>query len=476
MGNPVTDRPKRQLFTLSDQSFEAPNYVDSSGRLFTRPANDVPLMFWPDGSWCHPGNTFIREQFERGLSRLNGGGSVAVASRQISHLLRFCWRRRIEILSLTDNDFTSFIGELIREPHSRRAGQKAREGTAVISIGRSCLQFLECVGRHSGSIDFLGENGRIRATRKVFEVTVREGRTTRKVKTVHYWDHHSLPEPSSPKVRLPISTANIEKLRKAIGPMSTTAHQRMRRHCVLKLLEITGVRRGEISLLKVEDVRRANQMSMPMLRVPTLKKRKSIPPARYVPISRGDINFIMQYIDVHRRSIVRRKLLDRSDHGFLLVNGINGQPFRPASITQEVKKLAKHAEIEEIACPHMFRHRFFTKLFVALIEHHQANSSDEFRRMLIDGESLKRKVLEWSGQSSIESLDHYIDLAFDEVGDYKRTYDLTNVGITLDSFRGTLEAEVQALNDGEAPILVARRLLTEIEALKQSLRLADSEA
>ena len=96
--------------------------------------------------------------------------------------------------------------------------------------------------------------------------------------------------------------------------------------------------------------------------------------------------------------------------------------------------------------------------------------------MLIDGESLKRKVLEWSGQSSIESLDHYIDLAFDEVGDYKRTYDLTNVGITLDSFRGTLEAEVQALNDGEAPILVARRLLTEIEALKQSLRLADSEA
>jgi integrase len=313
------------------------------------------------------------------------------------------------------------------------------------------------------------------AIRKSHEVKTREGTKSRTIKKVSYWDHHSFPEPSALKRRLPISTANIEKLRQAVGTMSTSPHQRMRRHCTLKLLEVTGARRGEIALIETQFVKNAGEMEMPMLRVPTLKKRRSSPPYRFVPISRSDIEFIMQYVEVHRRAVVRRKLRGQSDHGFLLV-GEDGMPYQPNSITQEVRKLARHAGIDEVACPHMFRHRFFTKLFVALIEQHQSENPDCFRQLLIDGESLKRKVLEWSGQSSIESLDHYIDLAFDEIGNYKKVYNLANVGLALDSFQGTLEAEMQAIGQGEAPFLVAERLIRQITSLRNALDAAKAVA
>jgi integrase len=460
---------KRQLYTLSEQSFEAPNIVDHEGKLRTRPANNLPMMIWPDGSWCSSANTFMRELFEKGLSRRNRGGSLAVAAANLTHLLRFCWGRQTDPSDLTDNQFREFIVHLIEEPRAKRPEQKARNANGVIAIGRTCLQYLDCVGRQMGDTSLIGPDGRIRAQVKQYQVKIAARGSGRATKNIHYWDHPAFPEPDTKRKRSPISTAMIEDMRRAVASISKTSHQRMRRHTILKLLEVTGARRGEVAGITVESVQQASRMKIPMLRVPTFKKRDDPTAHRLVPISRADIAFLLQYVDIHRRSIIKRQLKSKPDHGLLLVNGITGEALHANSITQEIRLLASAANVEEKACPHMFRHRFLTKLFVALIEQHNIENTDQFRRLLIDGEELKRKVAEWSGHSSLESLEHYIDLAFDEVGSYKNVHNLVSAGLAIDSFVGTVQAEIDALEDGESPHLVGQRLIKQVMALRSDL-------
>lgn len=465
---------KRQLFHLTDVHFECPTYLDADGRLFTRPANNIPLIKWPNGAWCSPANTFMRELFEKGLSRRNRGGTLAVAASNISHLLRFCWQRRLDLHHLTDNDFYNFIGSLLAQTSDPGSKQKARSSTTVITIGRTCLQLLDSVARHRNDVQLIGTEGRIRAELRKFELRPAGRGSKRPARTVEYWHHAALPTAEVKKRRLPISSKNIELLRMAVGTTSASSHHRMRRHVVLKLLEITGARRGEIAEIRVEWVTDAAQMEWPMLRVPTFKRREQST-TRLIPVSKSDLAFIVRYMEFYRASIMRRYFKRKLDHGYLLVSETSGEALRPNSLTQDIKQLALSAGIVERACPHMFRHRFLTKLFVALIEQHEAETPDQFRKLLLDSEQLKRKVAEWSGHSNLDSLSHYIDLAFDEVGDFKRVYDLVGVGIALDSFLGTLEAEAQSLSRGEEPSVVVERLLLQIADLSLDLK-AQKEA
>lgn len=55
----------------------------------------------------------------------------------------------------------------------------------------------------------------------------------------------------------------------------------------------------------------------------------------------------------------------------------------------------------------MFRNRFITKLFVALIEQHEFENPDSFRRALLDTETIKQKIQQWTGHANLSSLDVY---------------------------------------------------------------------
>lgn len=460
----------RQLYSLSLSDSLLPSYIDHDGRLHTRPSDNLPMVIWPDGSWCLQANTFMRELFEKGLSRRNRGGTLAVSAAHISHLLRFCWNRRVDPIDLTDNQFHEFIGDLIKETRTRDPSHKRRDANSVIAIGRSCLAFLESVARQAGDTGLMGQSGRIRACIRQHVIPGKSSSTPFRV--IHYYDHPAFPNPDPKRKRMPIATANIEEMRKAVAKISTSSHQRARRHTTLKLLEVTGARRGEIALLDVDSLRKASQMEHPMLRMPTLKKRGGKLKYRYLPVSRADLDFLLQYVDVHRRSVIRRMLKGKPDHGILLVSETTGMPLQPNTITDEVRKLAHAAGIHEKACPHMFRHRFLTKIFVALIEQHAIENTDDFRRLLIDSEDLKRKVAEWTDHADLSTLDRYISLAFDEIGNYRRVYDLTNAGLALDSFMGSLDAEIDAISSGEQPLIVAERLKAYIDKLKQDLSVA----
>jgi integrase len=197
----------------------------------------------------------------------------------------------------------------------------------------------------------------------------------------------------------------------------------MRRLTMLRLMEITGARRSELTSLTTASVKSAMAMEKPMLRLITLKTRSATPPSRLIPITRRDIEFVNTYIDIYRARIVSQHLR-ASDHGYLLVNGRNGQPLQPGTLTLEISKLAAASNLKTRVSPHLFRHRFITRLFVALIEQHKMENEDQLRQALLEGETLRFKVSQWTGHRNLASLDHYIHLAFDE--------SISNRGVDLD--------------------------------------------
>ncbi len=390
----------KQLYSLST-TLALPHCIDASGRLSVMDAKDVAMFQWPDGSWCHDANRFIRELTERRLSRVNRGGSIATFAAHISHLLRFVWARKISLSTITDAEFTSFI-HFISEHGTGRSPKMVRE------IGRTCLQLMRSVAAHGGEADAVSETGRIR----IYFTKSNSSRSSAR-RAAGGLNHASFPRPEPQRRRMPTTREVIDSLVAASETASTNPHQRMRRLVMLRLMEITGARRGELALLTTQAVKSALAMTRPMLKLITLKTRAWTPPSRLIPINRRDIEYINTYIEIYRSRIVS-KHLKGNDHGYVLVNGRDGSALRPSTLTQEVAKLAAHAGLRSRVSPHLFRHRFITRLFVALIEQHELENEDQFRRALLEGETLRFKVSQWTGHRNLASLDHYIHLAFDE--------------------------------------------------------------
>lgn len=466
-----------QLHSLTEENFRVPHFVDHYGALHTRNGGNIPLLYWPDGHWCHYGNAFVRHLMEKGQSRRNRGGTLSVTASNISHLIRYCWKERIELIELDDNHFRVFIDGLCREPHASRKGQLARNSSTVIAIGRSCLQFLSYIADARGDVDFIGQNGRIRATLPSAEHKKRnsnlERRSNHAASESSTWTHASLPLPTAKRRRLPISSRNIELLRDAASRISTTAHQRMRRQVMLTLLETTLGRRSEINEITPKSIIDALQMDVPMIELPTLKRRGQF--TRQIPMPRSDLEFIAQYITFYRSRVTRRRPSNTGKNGGLLLNDRTGEPIKAETITGEIRLLREAAGISEQACAHMFRHRGITKFLVALIEQYEPKSADDFRRLLVDIEALKLKTIEFTGHADISSLDPYINLAFDEVTNFKKSYDLVRASCAIDSFRNSIKVQLLELAHGASAERTAEAMESLASALLRDLGPAQSE-
>jgi integrase len=446
-----------RLYYLTPLDFTFPNFVDSDGSLRTIPAENIPTVLWPDGRWCHAANTFIRQRFEKGNSRRNYGGSLAVAAQNIGHLVRFCWRRRIDFIDLSDNQFREFMYSLMPVAADDRSNKAARDRTQVVSIGRTCLAFLRCVGEQANDDAFLGSSGRIRT----IETTVRLHRGKGAARTVTQVSHSSFPTMSPAKRRHPISQSTISALRE-VASRTTNPHVRARRQALITLLDSTGARRGELADLTVKSVREAGGLSPPMLAMTTLKRGT---PERLVPISPADLYFIRSYVQYYRMPLMKRFGKRDRDHGMLFVSARDGSPLGAGALGAEIYELGKLAGCTDATC-HRFRHRFITKLFVSLIKHHQIANPDQFRQMLICGEALKQKIIQWTGHRSIASLEHYIDLAFAEIVNLPVIYDWARVNLALDSFMSTtivLEGDLRSAGLPEARIALFKEAVSSLK-------------
>jgi integrase len=466
---------KTKLYQITTPTFELPIFVDSKRKVKTYPADDIPMLTWPDGRWCLPANTYMLELYHRGLSRKNSGGTLLTYAANISHLLRYCYDNMINLHELTDNQFTFFIKTLQGERRARTIEIYTRDANSVIAIGRNCLDFLASVGRLYQNDEFVSLKGQIRAAQKEFGIKT-EGLHNGRGKLIRrYWHHRSFPSPDPKRKRLPISSDAIKKLHEAVLSSSRSIFQRKRRYIMLKLLEITGGRRSEVAALTTESVYKASQMHEPMLKLLTAKKPGGREEFRYVPIASHDITFLLEFIEKNRQRIIRLTCGRENDDGYVFVSETTGRKLKPNTITQEISTLVKAAGITEKSCPHMFRHRFITKLFVALIEQHQFENEDSFRRTLLNTETFKQKIQQWTGHTNLSSLDVYINLAFEESSNFNKIYNIINTQRVVDSFKENLIQLQHELRDGASPTATTKQLLTMMEAFYYDLdRLQDT--
>lgn len=461
-------RSDEKLYHLTSSVFRLPFGVDRNSHVLSVKADNIPLLCWPDGRPCTEGNLYLLYCFERGLSRKEDGGTLTQYAKLLSHLIRFCFNNNYSFIDLTDTRFSLFIRTLQGEMDPRKPGQRKRQGAHVANIGRICLGFLGYVGELYLDASFIGATGTIRAETKEIKL-VNHGKQI--VRT--YWYHHSFPNPEPQTRRLPINSNNIAKLIEVIPHVSRTTYQRRRRFILVKLLEITGARRIEVANIRIEDIYNARQMKQePVLKVFTAKRPGGREEYRYLPISKTDLELIVNFIEKFRRRIIKQTVGTKDDLGYLLISETSGQRLATETLTNELLLLAKAAKIEEQACAHMFRHRFITKLFVALIEQHEYENGDDFRRALLDGETLKRKVQEYTGHTSISSLEPYIHLAFEEVANFGTSLDLIKARLAIESLQSNLKDVVFELGQGRSPselsLLLSYYVNTTLEELSNA--------
>ncbi len=195
---------KSKLYHLTGSTFELPFHVGHDHKVNTTAAQDIPMLTWPDGSWCLLGNVYLLELYRRGLSRKNGGGTLYTYAANISHLLRYCFENKINLSEITDNEFSFFIKTLQGERRANRPEVFARDANSIIAIGRNCLDFMVTVGRFYQDENFIGPKGRIRAEQREFIVKRAGSKKVGGESVRKYWHHRNLPTPDPKNKRLPI--------------------------------------------------------------------------------------------------------------------------------------------------------------------------------------------------------------------------------------------------------------------------------
>lgn len=87
----------------------------------------------------------------------------------------------------------------------------------------------------------------------------------------------------------------------------------------------------------------------------------------------------------------------------------------------------------------LVRHRFITKQFVNLIKQYNYENQDQFRKTLLDTNTLKQKIQQMTGHQNLKSLDVYIDLAFNEIFNTKVVLDKVAVANAYETFDSQLK-------------------------------------
>jgi integrase len=355
-----------------------------------------------------------------------------------------------------------------------------REDNAVIDIGRRCLDFLKFVGQLHRIEGLVDEDGCIRARKKSFIITAKNGASGI---TINYWHHNAFP-PAGPKnKRHLIAQQLIDRLRRAAVTASASPYLRQRRLVLLRLLEKLGARRSEIVRITVQSVYDAIEMAKsgkrPFLRITTAKRRAGKAGTqehfRLIPIELHELHFIRDFVKFYRAPIIEKWLLKNVDHGLLLISQNSGAPLSPDTVTLELHYLRIEAGIDGKAHPQMFRHRYITHALLRLIKAHNLKDRSQFEIMFrLDG--FKKEVAELTGHKSIASLDSYIDWAFIELYQYdnsaRSAIDAAGLRASIRSSIPELEELMRVLS----PEQFNAEVLARLKAIEKDLECFEANA
>lgn len=390
---------------------------------------------WPSGIPCVHAEMYLLD-ISRSLTVRENGGSLKDKASKLSHLIRFCWERKVNFWDLCDSDFHAFVEFLIHEPHRTRPGVKRRNRNTVNNIIDVCIHFLYWLQDNVvpdriivGSRD---KNPQIHLIERCM-IGYHGGKNLKLI-------YPYRPSANTQDPKKPISRAIRNKLWEAVAVMANPAKQssvyrsrfrnekelnacldylRARRELMLLLLEATGARPGELARLRVSENEDCSHTKRLIL--PTFKQRKAVDSKRSIPLERGAAIKLELFIYKHRKALLkslRTQGIEVAPADRVFLSSKAGTPLPVESLTKEFQRIVAVAGIKQQACQSMFRHRFITNM-VGIHLKEFLNTNPQKPRSLIteaDYRTILKKVATFTGHGSENSLMHYIDWAWEEMG------------------------------------------------------------
>lgn len=408
---------------------------------------------WPSGDPCQIVEMFLQDKAQTLSTNPLDGGTVGLYASQLSHLVRFCYQRKIEFIDLTHFDIEHMIFELIQERD--KTGRPKRNNNTVKAISSTVVSFLLWIqeniftSRALIGVDTPEKRHQIKLTSKNFRTT--NGHIVNRAVLVS-----SLPK-STTTAKKPMPTIIRERIWNALvdlkekqtvskklqGSFSDQEkrehlkYMHARRELQLILLESTGLRPQE--LVRIQCLENLERLRKSQLSIPTLKRRDGS--HRVIPIDRQVSMKIETFIFVHREKLLARLrragLIDLSapPPDTLYLSSETGTAVMPDAAYQDFRRLCLAAKIDQKSCQSMFRHRFITNMVKLHLVSFIENNPHKNKHMMTESDyrTILQKVASFTGHKSADSLLHYIDLAWEELEAFSSIYDLKKL---QDSMRG----------------------------------------
>lgn len=441
---------KKQLYSIYENVL-FPGYVRVIGGekyVKCRNIKKLPFVFWPNGKPCVAVNSWLVS-----VSEKSTGSTAGTYAAHISHLVRFCFLRKISFHDLTDAFICEFAEELVEE----------RMGSAPKYFARHNNQVRQIIGTSIGFLiwyqDAILGGGGAKLIGTLVEspnIIVREKRTHRKV----YYEHSSMPPKEALQSdKIPMPDELVEKildeiLRRreasdACAGESEIAKAKSkyiyeRRIFVIWIMKRTGLRPEELHEIPVAG--NSSVFNDLCIRIPTKKRRRDTPPIRSFPITARDARHFSRYMRAREEFIVFLRGIDgrSTADGAVLLNE-HGGGVRKESISKDFERLSKGAGILDCkSCFSMFRHRFITREIVVHLK--EFMSSGGTRELMTDGvmRSIAKRISAKTGHGSPESIWAYFDIAWDQIG----VWGSTDAALkAIDTIEGIKDELVSAKHD-----------------------------
>ncbi|USX15337.1 hypothetical protein NHH88_05990 [Oxalobacteraceae bacterium OTU3CAMAD1] len=391
------------------------------------------FVYWPNGKPCIAVNQYLLENTLQWT-----GATPQTFAFSLCHLVTYCGNNNKGFGELSDGDIKTLIKELRTEPAEVFPG-RARNHNTVRNIVHQCLCFLRWFQDtlYRGAAPLIGKSG------TGASIVVTEHWNPHKQRTT--WGHRFSPEPVSTERKQPISRKAIDALEDAIESKAVyeKMHDRIRRthglddefskQCVdylwrrrrfvLWLLQITGLRPGEMILLKAQDLGAAicsEKKSVGILSLPTLKRRRIDPPRRPFVLFAPQIEQLRRYL-AGRRDWMEACAQHSgrpciTDALFLGTKpGGYGAGISLSALEKDFAELCVDAGLsEQQTCFSMFRHRFITQEVRLLLKEFKLKNT----KVIADSDyrAILERVRAKTGHADVRSLWHYIELAEKEDG------------------------------------------------------------
>ncbi len=394
-----------------------------------------PFMYWPCGKPCEPVNMYFLD-----ISHEVTGDSLRTYAAELSHLVRYCGEEHVSIESLTDADIHALSEQLQAEKNPRKPLERARNDNTVRAILSRVIRFLLWYQKNIMLLlrtPLIGEQS---VSPQISIKRIKNDKSmTRNSRIEYYYTHSAMPTSESREPKRPIASTMIEDILRSINRHSVLEAQsarfvqryrnapallaaqleymRARRHFMVWMMKRTGLRPSELVEMSVRE--HLDILVTRALKLPTKKRRKVKAPIRSFPI-------LLNHATVVHRYLIARTTYCKTLQGaggepnpgdsFFLT--LDGEPIKKSSLEKDFERLTEDAGYKDVqACLSMFRHRFITYEVIAHLKEFIEKSGKSRRIMTdIDYESILKRVAAKTGHGSVQSLWHYIDLAWEELG------------------------------------------------------------